>query len=130
MTGAPKTSWGGNEFTALIFVILCGGGMVMGGGVGAAAGIDEPFVFPPPPTEILIAREHVIQGVWKDLTEYEESGEGHLTGKNTWRVTFGEKAKPINAIMKIEPIHVGLISQSRFHSDDLTLMWNVHISIL
>ena len=118
---------------ALIFLILCGGGMVTGMSIGATVGMVEPLVPSMHPTEIPIARKHVVQGVWKELISTKEkessqldraseSSSGTLSSKG---ITFGSRVQPFTAFIRLENIHVGLFSKSYFDAGALTLIWNI-----
>lgn len=122
-------------YDALILLILCGGGIATGVSIGAALGLVTPLVSSPYPTEILIAREHVIQGVWKVLTARPEQGpsrshlldEAPLKASPRRSVAFGEEDQPFTAFLRMEPIQVGLFSRSPVNADVLALLWNVRV---
>ncbi len=141
--------WGGSESAgrdyshsgnaagaeALILLILCGGGIATGLSIGATVGLLTPLMSSLHPTEILIAREHVIQGVWKALTTRTEGGSRHsplsdeapLQTVRHSSVAFGEEGQPFTAFLKMESIQVRLFSSTRFNGDDLALVWNVRV---
>ena len=121
---------------ALILLILCGGGIATGVSIGAALGLVTPLVSSPHPPEILIAREHVIQGVWKVLTarpDQEGSSRSHLLDEAPLQasprrsVAFGEEDQPFTAFLRMDPIQVGLFSRSPVNADVLALLWNVRV---
>lgn len=120
---------------ALILLILCGGGIATGVSIGATVGLITPLVSSMHPTEILIAREHVIQGVWKALTTRPEPGssqsplldEAPLQTFPQSSVAFGEEDQPFTAFLRMESIQVGLFSSTRFNGDALALLWNVRV---
>ncbi len=117
---------------ALIFLILCGGGMVTGMSIGATVGMVEPLVPSTHSTEILIARKHVVQGVWKELVSTKEKESSQLDRVressetlSSEEIMFGSRILPFTAFMRLENIHVGLFSTSYFDSGALTLVWNI-----
>ena len=122
---------------ALVFIILCGGGMVTGFSIGAAVGMVTPFVSSKHSDEILFARQHVIRGVWKKLTTTKgrESGHQHHTGGSIderlpgHRITFGSKVQPYTAFVRFTRIRVGLFPKSYF-TDELTLVWDINVELL
>ncbi len=120
----------------LALLVLCGGGIVGGVSIGAAYGMVTPFFSSPHPSEILVAQEQVIQGIWNQLLIYEERvGEGTNSinnfpskdGATHSMVKFGVKDQPYSAYMRIEPIQVGLFTQSKFKPKALTLLWNIRV---
>jgi len=126
---------GGDATVALALLVLCGGGIVGGVSIGAAYGMVAPFVSSSHPTEILIAQERVIQGIWEKLInqdEGEEAGSLHVVDSQFMDATpimvrFGVEDQPYSAFMRIEPIQVGLFSKSTFDSQALTLLWNIRV---
>lgn len=121
---------------ALIVLILCGGGMVTGMSLGATVGIVAPLVSSNDAPEILIARQHVIQGVWKELvsTKERESSQLDHAGESSSEtlpskgITFGSSTQPFSSFMRLENIHVGLFPKSSFDADALTLAWNLQVT--
>ncbi len=120
---------------ALIVLILCGGGMVTGLSLGATVGIVAPFASSNDAPEILIARQHVIQGVWNELVLTKETDsfqldrvdESSLETLSPKEVTFGSSTQPFSSFMRLENIHVGLFPKSSFDADALTLTWDVQV---
>ena len=127
---------GGDATVALALLVLCGGGIVGGVSIGVAYGMVAPFVSSPHPSEILIAQERVIQGIWEQLISQEErEGNGKNPIENSRvmddatlsMVRFGVKDQPYSAFMRIEPIQVGLFTKSKFNPKALTLLWNIRV---
>jgi hypothetical protein len=127
--------YSGDATVALTLLVLCGGGIVGGVSLGAAYGMVEPFVSSPESIEILIARERVIQGIWKKLI-FQNDGEDNSRHRvedsqfidpTPRRVRFGVEDQPFSAFMRIEPIRVGLFSKSKFDPQVFTLLWNLRV---
>jgi len=126
--------YGGTD--ALIFLILCGGGMVSGLSIGAVVGMVTPLVPSKHPTEILIARQHVVQGVWQELVRRNEEGpvklgqaeKSFFEPRSHRKVLFGSQPKPYSAYMWFEHLHVGLFQRSYVDDSALTLVWNVQVT--
>ena len=105
-------------------------------GIGAAVGMVAPLLTSQDPTEIPIARKHVIQGIWKGLTvtSNQESAPLHraddAASETVIRnaVIFGSHAQPFTAFMRFERIRVGLFPQSYFTAGELTLVWNIQVA--
>ncbi len=127
---------GGDATVGLAFLVLCGGGIIGGVSIGAAYGMVAPFVSSPHPSEILIAQDRVVQGIWERLISQEERGGNGETpiensqvmdGATLSMVRFGVEDQPYSGFMRIEPIQVGLFTKSKLNPKALTLLWNIRV---
>lgn len=131
---------------ALIFLIICGGGLVTGASVGAIAGMIMPF-FPwlerqgireKIQTETIIAENQIIQGIWQELLRQDvppclspDTSNGQKSQKGLGvSVKFGDKNEPITAFLKIEPTQLELLPAAEDHQENLTLFWTIRLIYL